>query len=133
MCGVSWLCYITCFYFFVCILLLFFVFFFSSRRRHTRCLSDLEFRRVLFRSRRGRAEERVMTRPKPISPEQKRIANQKKFWDDRYAACRRGDGSYEWSDVVRVVLDRAKAAEIGRASCRERVEISVEAEALTKK
>src|SRR5438045_4658848 len=26
-------------------------FFFSSRRRHTRCLSDLEFRRVLFRSR----------------------------------------------------------------------------------
>src|SRR5258705_8790691 len=29
-----------------------FFFFFSSRRRHTRCLSDLEFRRVLFRSRR---------------------------------------------------------------------------------
>src|SRR5262245_64956207 len=26
------------------------LFFFSSRRRHTRCLSDLEFRRVLFRS-----------------------------------------------------------------------------------
>src|SRR5262245_63421773 len=27
-----------------------FFFFFSSRRRHTRCLSGLEFRRVLFRS-----------------------------------------------------------------------------------
>src|ERR1035441_10978530 len=27
------------------------LFFFSSRRRHTRCLSDLDFRRVLFRSR----------------------------------------------------------------------------------
>src|SRR5438046_9821084 len=29
-----------------------FFFFFSSRRRHTRLVSDLEFRRVLFRSRR---------------------------------------------------------------------------------
>src|SRR2546427_7006731 len=38
----------------LCISLLSFTFFFSSRRRHTRFDCDLEFRRVLFRSRRPR-------------------------------------------------------------------------------
>src|SRR3546814_16031882 len=35
----------------------FFFFFFSSRRRHTRCALVMEFRRVLFRSRRFRCPQ----------------------------------------------------------------------------
>src|SRR5688500_19925893 len=41
------------------------VFFFSSRRRHTRLQGDLEFRRVLFRSRLERPRGAVENQPEP--------------------------------------------------------------------
>src|SRR5262249_59244890 len=99
----SWFMMVDCFYFF---------FFFSSRRRHTRLVSDWSSDVCSSDLSGLRHRER---------PDRKRVAGTWNRWR-RTASCPRPRA-----------LPRMSRHEIGRASCRERVEISVGGGAVKKK
>src|SRR5205809_2814733 len=101
-----------CFIYFVWVMLFFF---FSSRRRHTRCSRDWSSRRVLFRSRqRSLTSGRVVYPPSAVTQEQYEWRATVREFDEVDAP-----GSVTTS--VSLVAQLVRVAEIGRASCRERV------------
>src|SRR3546814_6509853 len=86
-------------------------FFFSSRRRHTRCALVLEFRRVLFRSEEN-AEFFTLTYETPVA-----VSHNLAF--NRVAPLLWLRAGARGSRIDKLPVD--SWAEIGRASCRERV------------
>src|SRR5689334_24820744 len=117
LCNLYFFCFLLFLYFFISLVFVFLFFFFSSRRRHTRwncdwssdvCSSDLRAARALGPGSGGTDAASGGSWPRAL------VADSAAFVAASVACFRhRGQGG------------RFRGMEIGRASCRERVEISV--------